>query len=157
MFNSITSGPSIYAADIKLASVLWVYCIQQNKFFDVVTAMKMKKKHCLKHQLGLEFDDHGILRCYGRFLNAEIDESSKFPKLLPQHEHFTHLLIKEVHEQLIHAGVAHILAQIREEYWILKGRIEVRSVLSQYSICRKHEGASFQLPHMPPWPRERVS
>jgi len=150
VFNSITSGPSIYAADIKLASVLWVYCIQQHRFFDVVTAMKMKKKHCLKHQLGLEFDDHGILRNYGRFLNAEIDESSKFPKLLPQHEHFTHLLIKEVHEQLIHAGVAHTLAQICKEYWIPKGRTEVRSVLSQYLICRKHEGGSFQLPHIPP-------
>jgi len=62
-----------------------------------VPGLKMKK-HCLKHQLGLEFDDIAILRCYGRFLNAEIDESSKFPELLPQHEYFTHLLIKEVHE-----------------------------------------------------------
>jgi len=82
----------------------------------------------------LEFDDIAILRCYGIFLNAEINESSKFPELLPQHEHFTHLLIKEMHEQLINAGVAHTLAQIHEEYWIPKGRIEVRSVLSQW-IC----------------------
>jgi len=56
VFNSITNGPSIYAADIKLATVLWVYCIQQHKFSDVI-AMKIKKKHCLKHQFGLEFDD----------------------------------------------------------------------------------------------------
>ena len=60
--------------------------------------------------------------------------------MLPRREHFTQLLIKEIHEHLIHAGVAHTLAQIREEYWIPKGRIEVRSV-----------------PGMPPWPRERVS
>ena len=35
----------------------------------------------------------------------------------------------------------HTLAQIREEYWIPKGRIEVRSVVSRCVICRKHEGA----------------
>ena len=98
----------------------------------------------------MKFDNIGLLRCYGRYLNAEIDESSKFPKLLPRREHFTQLLIKEIHEHLIHAGVAHTLAQT-------KGRIEVRSVVSRCLVCRKHEGAPFQLPGMPPWPRERVS
>ena len=70
---------------------------------------------------------------------------------------FTYLLIMEVHVCLIHAGITHTLAQIREEYWIPQGRVEVRSVLSWCLICRRHEGPSFQLPHMPPWPRERVS
>ena len=51
-----------------------------------------------------------------RFLNATITESPKYPKLLPRHEHFTHLLITEVHVRLLHVGVAHTLAQIREEY-----------------------------------------
>ena len=117
----------------------------------------MNRKHCLKRQLGLKIDDMGILRCHGRYLNAIMSESAKYPKLLPRHEHFTHMLINEVHVRLIHAGVAHTLAQIREEYWIPQGRIEVRKVLSQCLICRRYEGPSFQLPHMPPWPRERVS
>ena len=86
-----------------------------------------------------------------------MSESAKYPKLLPRHEHFTHMLISEVHVCLIHAGVAHTLAQIREEYWIPQGRTEVRKVLSQCLICRRYEGSSFQLPRMPPWPRERVS
>ena len=70
---------------------------------------------------------------------------------------FTYLLIMEVHECLIHAGIAQTLAQVCEEYWIPQGRVEVRSVLTQCLICRWHEGPPFQLPHMPPWPRERVS
>ena len=65
------------------------------------------------------------MRCYGRYLHAEVDANSKFPKLLSHHEHFTQMLTKEIHEHSIHAGVTHILAQIREEYWIPKGRIEV--------------------------------
>ena len=67
------------------------------------------------------------------------------------------LLITEVHLRLIHAGVAHTLAQIREEYWIPQGRVEVKSVLSKCVVCRKQEGPSFQLLSMPPWPTERVS
>ena len=108
-------------------------------------------------QLGLKVDELGILRCYGRFLNVEVNENARYPKLLPRHVRFTYLLIMQVHECLIYAGIAQTLAQVCEEYWIPQGRVEVRSVLTQCLICRRHEGPPFQLPHMPPWPRERVS
>lgn len=49
----------------------------------------------------------GILRCHGRFLNANIGENAKYHILLPGNKCFTHLLITEVHEHLIHAGVSH--------------------------------------------------
>ena len=91
----------------------------------MLSAIKEDKSHCLKRQLGLKIDDMGILRCYGRFLNATIAESMKHPKLHPRQEHLTTLLITEVHQILIHPGVAHTLAQIREEYWIPQGRAEV--------------------------------
>ena len=54
-------------------------------------------------------------------------------------------------------GVAHTWAQILEEYWIPQGKVEVKSVLSKRIVCRKQEGPSYQLPAMPPWPKERVS
>ena len=62
----------------------------------------------------------GILRCYGQFANAMImiSEDIKYPKLLPRYEHFTNLLINNVHQRLIYAGVAHTLSEVREEYWI---------------------------------------
>ena len=62
-------------------------------------------------------------------LNAMMSKSAKYLKLLPKHEHFTQMLI---YECLIYAGVAHALAQIREEYWIPQGRAEVRKALSHY-------------------------
>jgi len=74
--------------------------------------------------------------------------------LLPRHEWFTVLLVREVHQRLVHVGVAHTL---REEYWILQGRAQIRSIISKCVICQKYEGSLFQLPNMPPWPRERVS
>ena len=84
----------MYAEDNKLAANLWIYCIQQCKFKNIFVAVQMNKKHCLKKQLGLQIDDMGIFRCHGRYLNAMMSESAKYPKLLTRHEHFTHMLIK---------------------------------------------------------------
>ena len=98
-----------------------------------------------------------VLRCYGRYANAAIAEETKYPKLLPRRVHFTSLIIIEVHQHLIHAGISHTLGQIRQEYWIPQGRAEVRRVLSRCVVCKRHGGPSFGLPNMPPWPRERVS
>ena len=109
----------------------------------MLSVIRENKSHCLKQQLCLKVDDMGVLRCYGRFLNATISESAKHPKLFPRQEYLTTLLIIEVHQKLIHSGVVHTLAQIREEYWIPQGRVEVRSVLSQCLLCRRMEGPSF--------------
>ena len=45
-------------------------------------------------KLGLKLDYVGILRCYGRFFNAKIDENAKYSNLLPYREHFIRLLRK---------------------------------------------------------------
>ena len=63
VFNSLTNETVISAGDINLAAMLWVYCIQQRKFSDVVLAMKMKRKHCLIQQLGLKVDNIRLLKC----------------------------------------------------------------------------------------------
>ena len=52
-------------------------------------AISKKKKYCLIQQLGLKIDELGTLRCYGWFLNVEVNESTKYPKLLPGHMRFT--------------------------------------------------------------------
>ena len=156
VFNDMKTN-SIYSHEIKNAMLIWIYVIQRRRFPDVFKAIQKHHRNCLQQQLGLKVDDDGILRCHGRFANATMNEGTKYPKLLPRYEHFTNLLICEVHQRLIHAGVAHTLSQIREEYWIPQGRVQVKSVISKCLICRRHEGPSFCLPNMPPWPQERMS
>ena len=148
---------SLYFGEIKMVTLLWLYTIQHRQFYEVFSAIRKGEVNSLQIQLGLRMDELGILRCHGRYQNAEIPEGAKCPKLLPRQEYFTKLLIQYVHERLIHAGVSHTLASLRQEYWIIKGRREVKSVLSRCLVCRRHEGPSFSLPRMPPWPRERVA
>ena len=76
--------------------------------------------NCLQLQLGLKIDGFGVMSCHGHFQNADIPEGATCPKLLPRQEHLMRLLIQYVHEKLIHAGVSHTLASLRQEYWIIK-------------------------------------
>ena len=156
VFNNMREG-SIYSDEIRNATLLWLYVIQHRKYHEVLNDIEQHRKNCIQQQLGVKIDDIGLLRCYGRLGNADLNEDTKNPKLLPRYERFTALLISEVHQRLIHAGVSHTLSQIREEFWIPQGRTQVRHVISKCLICNRHEGPSFQLPNMPPWPRERVS
>jgi len=97
VFNSLFSVQSVHLVDVKLAMLLWVYSVQQCEFHDVLLTIREKLSHCLIQQLSLKVDEFGLLRCHGRFLNADITEDAKYPELLPQQEHFTKLLITEVH------------------------------------------------------------
>jgi len=87
------------------------------------------------------------MRCYGRFLNAEMSDGAKYPTLLPRCEppHYVNLVIQEVHERLIHAGMSHTLSSLRQEYWIPQGRRATRACISHCLIYHCHEGPAFSL------------
>ena len=102
--------------EIKLVSLLWISYIQHRQYLDVYIAIKNNKKHCLQKQLGLKITEFEILKCYGRYLYADLTEEMKYPILLPHYEHFTYLAIQDIHRCLIHAGVSHTLSHVRQEY-----------------------------------------
>jgi len=126
---------SIHFQDLVSAKLLWIYFVQHRRFADVFCSIITKQKNGLQKQLGLEPDKYGILRCHGRFVNAELSEDAKYPKLMPRYECFTRLVIQEVYERLIHAGVSHTLASLRQEYWLPQGRVEVGAVIYRCLFC----------------------
>ena len=60
VLESLSEG-FISRTEIKMASILWIYSVQQSYFNDVFLALKNNKKHCLQKQLGLKTDQFGIL------------------------------------------------------------------------------------------------
>ena len=63
--------------------------------------------------------DKGILRVGGRLKNADIPQESKYPLVLPRKSDVITLIIRHAHERLGHAGSGHVLARLREKYWIV--------------------------------------
>ena len=123
-------GPNT-TREIHLPCLLWVRFVQMCSFSDLFCALKKNKNHSLKRQLGVKLDEFGILRCYGRYANADIDIETKNPKLLSCKQQFSKLVIMEIQCTLVHAGVSHTLSHLRHEFWIPKGQAAIRR-----AVCR---------------------
>ena len=93
----LSEGEPISFREIKIVSLLWVSVIQRRRFRETYLAIQRGKRHCLQTQLGVKLDKYDILRCHGRYDNADFSQEVKCPKLLPRGEHYTQLLILEVH------------------------------------------------------------
>uniref|UniRef100_A0A1I7V918 Integrase_H2C2 domain-containing protein n=1 Tax=Loa loa TaxID=7209 RepID=A0A1I7V918_LOALO len=75
---------------------------------------------------------HSLWKCRSRLDNISmgIYRGSLNLIYLPRHNPMTKLIIQHQHEDLYHAGIAHILPELRRNFWISKGRTDgVRSIL----------------------------
>ena len=97
------------------------------------------------------------MHCYGRLTNADLPSTAIHPILLPKDNHFTTLVISDIHQRHLHVGVSHMLARVCLRYWIPHGRARVQTVFHRCLVCKRHKGAPFALPQMPALPRERVA
>ena len=130
--------------------------MQERGFSETIVALKGQKPSSLAQQLGLQIDDNGVLRCKGRLTSADIAEEARLPKLLLHNVNYTRI-VHDTRKTLFHAGVSQILAQVRSECWIQKGRASVKEVLKGCGTCRKWEGGPYKMPSMPPLPSQRVT
>ena len=81
-------------------------------------------------------DGEGILRVGGRLENAAISYDAKHQIILPYRHHVTNLIIQKYHQEARHLGQEYMLFSLRQLYWIIKGRLAVRRVLSECFLCR---------------------
>ena len=83
----------------------------------------------------------GVFRTGGRISEAPIALEAKFPMIVPPKHHVTQLLIHALHQKLAHAGQGRILAQLREKFWIPKGRSVVHKVVRLCLTCKTFKGS----------------
>ncbi|XP_011882885.1 PREDICTED: uncharacterized protein LOC105570364 [Vollenhovia emeryi] len=80
-------------------------------------------------------DKERVLRVGGRLKNALLSYEQRFPTILPSNHILSTLLIRETHYKNLHAGLNTISAIIRESYWIVSARSEIRRVLRKCILC----------------------
>ncbi|MBV2113425.1 MAG: aspartyl protease family protein [Candidatus Thiodiazotropha sp. (ex Ctena orbiculata)] len=147
----------INPSELERAERQWIAYTQKSHYTTLLKAVIENKPNNLKSQLGVYVDEKGLLRCRGRLERSDINEGSKLPLLLPKDEYFTQLIIEYIHKGCQHAGIALTLAQVRQNYWVPQGRSAVKRILKNCTVCRRWEGGPYQMPPMPPLPRERVT
>ena len=120
--------------EIAAAEKLWITHAQK----DLVV---QKDFDALRCQFGLFFDDKGLWRCGSWLQNADIPFAAKHPVLLPRKHPLTALIACNAHLHVDHNGVKETLTELRQRYWVVRGRSLIRAIIHRCTTCKKHEGA----------------
>ena len=94
----------------------------------------------LKRELNVIVGNENLLRCEGRLQYAPLPYHSKTPILLNDKHKLGLLIVKNIHECYKHIGLKHTLTELRQRFWIVRGRNFVRGVLKNCLVCRRFEG-----------------
>ena len=148
--NGIELVTDISFENIEFAKLLW-HKEAQSFFGSDKTFRKTKET------LRVYVDDQGILRCKGRIGNTSLPYPTKFPILLPREHHFTELLIRQCHENVMHNGTRETLTELRANYWVTRERQTVKRLLSKCIVCKKIQGKAYSTPPEPSLPDFKVS
>ncbi|KAG8177617.1 hypothetical protein JTE90_019644 [Oedothorax gibbosus] len=82
-------------------------------------------------------DKDGILRVGGRLKNADLKFSEKHPVILCPTNFLTKLIIERTHLETLHGVIQLTLSTIRREFWIIKARSAIKSVIHKCITCWK--------------------
>ena len=80
-----------------------------------------------------------ILRVSGRIAEAPITYDAKHQMIMPSSHHVTSLIIRHFHERLGHCGQEHLLSRLREEFWVIKARAEIKRELGKCIACKRRQ------------------
>ena len=103
-----------------------------------------------------ELDADNILRVGGRLTEASLPHEGRHPIILPGSEPLVQKLIRRIHCMEGHVGRNHLIATVREEYWIIGMTTAVRTVLKRCVVCHRYQ-ARLEAQKVGPLPQDRVS
>ena len=142
----------LHANELNDATNSIIKCVQQEAFGEQINQLlqtstdatvsalpkrQLRKSNVWKLLQRLSpFLTNGVLRVGGRIQRSALPFNAKHPMILPSQHHVTKLLIEHYHRQEGHCGTNHVLAALRECYWILRGQSTVRSVIRQCVLYR---------------------
>ena len=135
--SSANLTPTI--TELREAKKLWLKdnqrILQQQNEYDT-----------LRNTLKLVPDDKDILRSACKLMNADIRQSAKTPIVLCRRHRLTDLFVWEAHRLNKHMSVKQTLADIRNTYWIPRGRSHIRGILHKCATCKRVNGKPYPYP-----------
>ncbi|RWR99400.1 uncharacterized protein B4U79_13499, partial [Dinothrombium tinctorium] len=144
--------------ELTKAKKYWIKQVQYEEFANDLVLLKINKqpKNEQFAQLIVFLDEEGLIRLKGRLQFSRLTIDQKHPYLLPRKSIFTTMVIIDCHEIVMHSGVRDTLMQVRDQYWISKGRQLVKQILSKCVVCKRLSGKPFNLT-IAPLPKDRTS
>ncbi|XP_034934693.1 uncharacterized protein [Chelonus insularis] len=128
--------------ELERARIFWIKATQESYFsqeIKQINSNSLPVSHPLA-RLTAFIDTQGVIRVGGRLANASLDQEAKHPAILPQKTHLSRLIIADAHERTLHGGTQATLNLIRSSYWIIGGRLPVRSYIYHCMKCARLRG-----------------
>ena len=72
--------------------------------------------------------------------NSSLTLAAQTPILLDKKHRLATLIAMDAHKRVMHNGVPETLAELRSQYWLIRGRQFVRKLIHGCTTCRKFEG-----------------
>ncbi|KAK0150375.1 hypothetical protein N1851_008532 [Merluccius polli] len=145
--------------DVKRAENAIVRFAQTEAFPEEMNTLQKKNAHVSNQSHIRKLDpilQDGLLRTGGRLSRMAMPEGQKHPVVLPKYHHVSKLALKQIHAQLGHCGRNHMLAKLRQQYWIPAANSLARKIRSECVFCRRlHSNLGQQ--KMADLPKERIT
>ncbi|XP_071057602.1 uncharacterized protein [Onthophagus taurus] len=129
-------------AEINNALMFWVRESQQLQFSEEITLLSSKRvipKSSSLFRLSPFIDGNGFLRITGRLKFANLEYDEKHPIIILKLSVITSLIIDHHHKSTLHGGTQFTLSSIRRRFWVVGGRVPVRSYINRCMVCAKHK------------------
>ena len=123
--QSIWDDNRLTAAEMDDAEVAVIKYVQRTNYEqgmrDLEKGRRSVQRQSSIYSLEPIMDESGVLRLGGRLRQAPIEESRKFPAILPKRHHVSSLIVRHAHDTLSgHSGKEHVLSVVRQQFWIPK-------------------------------------
>ncbi|XP_065680585.1 uncharacterized protein LOC136094531 [Hydra vulgaris] len=88
--------------------------------------------------LNPQIDEDGLLRSCSRLKNAHyLPYDVKYPITLPRGHTITKLIVMHYHDEANHVmGTNQLLTKLSEQYWVIRGREEIRDAEAKCNKCK---------------------
>lgn len=137
-------GHDLTCSDLDEAESEIVKYIQMRYFEEDLMSLKEQnrvKRSSPLHKLNPMLQD-GVMRVGGRLSRSAMPAEFKQPVILPKQSHVASLVLRHVHELTAHAGRNHMMAKLREKFWIPGAGGAIRKLLAKCITCRRLHGTA---------------
>ncbi|XP_053691505.1 uncharacterized protein LOC128740019 [Sabethes cyaneus] len=126
--------------DEEAAVKRWIKFLQNEQYSEEIKALRNNsqlKQSSKLVKLSPILDVDGIMRAGGRLMNAKTDAATRNPIILDGNSYVVRLLVFHYHCRANHSGRELVLNELRQNYWIVRVRSVLRTVIYNCQHCRK--------------------
>ena len=136
----IPDPPILSVEMLHNTDMFWLKHCQNSTFSEEMTQLqegKLNKAKSSISKLDPYMDEKGLIRVGGRLEHASIPADAKHQIILPHHNWITKLIIEHEHRRASHVGIENTHAILRQKFWIIHGKQELKRVLHTCLPCLK--------------------